>query len=295
MRFVYLGNFTQVRSTEEYIALALESLGHSVQRVQEGLDTIATLPRVVDSSDADVFLFCKMQLHGFTSADAERNTGSLMRVLARIRKRKVCWIFDLMRQDFSSNRYAWAKAIHASVDLLVTTDSQLGFGACVRQGYPGPTEDKGEPKSKYRCDVTHLGDVYGHRRVWLREMRMKLNGSFAVHNGVFCDDLFDLAKSTRIVMGPPYPYYPGYWSNRIYLATGYGACFAAPEVQGMAEEGWQPWVHYVPLPLDHGKAAETMNEALKQDLEHVRRAGQQLCWERFTYKHRAEELCRLLS
>lgn len=59
MQIAYVGNFTQSHCTEVHLALTLESLGHTVTRLQENGYTSEELTNVLDQSNIDLFLFTR--------------------------------------------------------------------------------------------------------------------------------------------------------------------------------------------------------------------------------------------
>lgn len=310
MRFLYAGNFSQVRSTEGYVADALVSLGHDVRRVQEDEWSAGRMLLYVEEyvrkyGNGHVFLSSKCQLAGLPFRQMTVNPTPLVGFLNRVRDagmRPALWVYDLMRAEFNMGRYQWARLCASACDRFVTTDSGLGFGDCVRQGYPGPTLEW-EPythtpkvRPEYECDVAFLGEVYGPRKTWLAALRREFGPRFRHFNdGVHGDDLFDLCRSAKVVVGPPYPAFPGYWSNRLFLSTGYGATFACPEVEGMSAEGWQPYVHYYPLSREN--FVEDLKNLLAGEgiMYRIKHDGQTFCQSYHTVKHRAQDLITLLG
>lgn len=312
MKFIFVGNYDQPHSTEKYIANALDSLGHDVVRVQESLQTpsnLLELLRLHGQEGLFTFLFSKCELRGMEFRKTKLDPSSLELFLQKVRampgcQRVVAWVFDLMRHEFSQLRYSWACAVAPWCDFFFCTDADLRLidsGANVRvlrQGHPGPFH---EPPLGYMAqhDLLFLGSLWGERRKQHRLLKREFGTRYHVYEeGVYGDDLFHVCKASRIVVGPIWPHYHGYWSNRLYVVTGYGGCLACPGVEGMAEEGWEPWKHYLPLSRDHRLGLAELKRYLElpdKYLQVVRDVGQKLVMEKFTYHHRAEQLVKELS
>ncbi len=161
---------------------------------------------------------------------------------------------------------------------------------------------RGKSIPQYFCDVAFLGTVYGDRRQWYRELRTVMqrgvsirssSNSLRLYKNLRGDALFSVCRSAKLVVGPPWPYYAGYWSNRIYVVAGYGGCYAGPFVEGMTEEGWK-WGHN----FLHCPSPEAVKSALAErsvdDLRAIADAGQKLVFERHTYDHRIAKMLEVL-
>lgn len=301
MRIMFCGNFSQVRSTEGYVAAALESLeGVTVSRVQENMVGPHEVTHQIQKEKPDVFLFSKCEYRGMPFKQ-EKSRELLRRALGDIRGlgvKVVSWVFDLMRPEFSVERYEWAKAVSSQCHLFLTTDTYSeGFKnhRCLRQGYPGPPP--GSPREPFsmagiQYEALHLGELYGERRQWYRVVNQRLENRFGVVRGVYEDRLHSLLGSVKLVLGPPYPYYAGYWSNRIYLVAGHGACLLAPIVPGMEQEGWRHGENMLGCPRSPEVQAEMAFDLLKQPdlLREIGENAARFVWENHTYNHRAKVL-----
>jgi hypothetical protein len=341
VRFIYVGNYRPHWSTEGYIANCLEQLGHPVHRLQDNLYTpeqaaarvreITRESRLSDPYQPVVLLFCKCELRGCSFRNTVNHPKRLLHFLSEVRTGQrgegrgeerekegreregvdlvACWMFDLIRKDFSPQRHYWAEKVSPCCDVFFSTDSgnvddtTLQNQALLRQGYPGPgdvTRDlsRGELTDGYRCDVANLGSVYGYRSGWVRNLYTRFGDRFAsFQSGIHGNALFDFCKSAGVVVGPPYPYYPGYWSNRLYLVTGYGGCLACPTVEGMEEEGWLPGTHYAALPLETNHAADVLEDLVKDEplQNHLRENGQKLAFAKHRMIHRVADLVQYLE
>lgn len=311
MKFLYCGGFRRTWDTEVYVADALESLGHEVKRIQEdewSADRMVLKCEeyVRRNGPGHVFLSSKCQLAGMPFRNQILDPRPVAEFLRRVNgagMRTCLWVYDLVREEFNPNRYRWAARLNEVCDRFVTTDSGLGFGDCVRQFYPGPLDGQvpdsyPEKRRKYECDVAFLGECYGPRKAWLRELQREFGPRFRwVRDGVHGDDLFDFCASAKVVVGPPWPYYPEYHSNRVYLTAGYGGLYAAPTTDAMRAEGWVAPVNFFHLSRDAGTACRQLRDLLASPdvADRVRRAGQRFCQENFTARHRAAELVKLLE
>lgn len=318
MNILYVGNFAQIRSTEGYVADALEAEGCRVLRVQEDKYLPAEMIDLVQRRaphGPTAFLFSKCELRGMAFREVQSDPYVLTNFLHDLRQKTsigpiACWVFDLMRAEFSPTRYTWALAVSECCDRFFCTDSGLATdpniknGRLLRQGYPRPTDGvkiDTMRRVKYECDVAFLGEAYGPRKLWIRALGREFGNRFRwFRDGVHCDELFHLCRSAKIVVGPPYPNFPGYWSNRLYLTTGYGGLFAGPTVDGMLTEGWMNGEHYLNLPgNDHQETCERLRRYLEpanaDTLDEIRRKGTELCRSQFTFRHRVRDLVRELE
>jgi hypothetical protein len=314
--FLYAGNFSASHNTEALIADALESLGCRVDRLQENewssetlIERLAagaeTSPSPAGQSSekspkaARVLLFAKLRLSDTPFGD---NCQRVAAMLQTIRARKwvdatACWIFDLLCPEFSPTRFIWTQQVAAGCDAFFTTDGytvgqyEVPNAIVLRQGSPvADLGRRGKAKPEFECDVAHLGSVYLDRRGWAKKMRLAFGSRFKSFEDIRGDDLYDLCASAKVIAGPGYPLFDEYWSNRIYVATGYGGCFAAPVVEGMTREGWQPGEHFLSLPYETDDAIEALRWMIRQPEEWRRKiaeAGQRFVIENFTYRHRA--------
>ena len=301
MKVLYLGSFQEAWNTECYIANAFERLGHEVVRLEETTSDQESILAAARGRRPDLFLFAKARFQGANNgwpADAE----PIRRMIAALRPhvpRVACWIFDLMAREFRQERFEWALRVADACDLFATTDGatapQLPHAVVVRQGVPDDVDQAREWQGELCGDVLFLGCAYQDRQVLVDALGRRFPGApgFRVVNDVRCGDLTRLVRTYRVVVGPHYPHFAGYWSNRLYVVTGHGGLFAAPRVPGMDAEGWKPGQNYLALPLEPEAMAAQVEEYLRCDanqLESIRRAGFEHANRRCTYDHRVREL-----
>ena len=304
MRVLYLGNFEQAWNTESYVARAFKRIGHAVHRLNEAETSEQVLGNAIRETQPDLFLFAKGRLNGnFDPAVA--GVRRCLHEFGHLCRNKACWVFDLLRPEFSRERWTWARSVNECVDVFFMTDGysaeQLNRAVVLRQGVPDDFRP-GVWQAAYDAPAAFLGGAYGPRKAFLDRIATEVKnrlGKAILHvpEGVRGAALSDLMASVTCVIGPDYPAYPSYWSNRLYVVTGYGGLFLGPEVVGMSQEGWVPWVHYWPFnPADPWDALEQVLRA-NVEPEAARRiaaAGTALCRERFTYDRRVQELLERL-
>ena len=214
----------------------------------------------------------------------------------------ICWLFDLLCAEFSHERFAWAEQVSAACDLFATTDGytapKLANAAVVRQGVPDDVDLTASWPTEYRGDILFLGTPYRDRWPLIEKLTRRFGPRFTCVRDCRRAALTELVRSYRICLGPHYPHFGGYWSNRIYVVTGHGGLFAAPPVDGMQYEGWQPGVNYLPLPLDPDGIVDALDEYLQRDqgeLRSIRHAGFEHAPASCSYDRRVFELLALTA
>jgi hypothetical protein len=307
MKVVYVGSFGEEWSTENYISRAMARAGCDVTRLDEKQTSVVFLEGLLKTVKPDLFLFTKCRLGG-----GPRWGGSGIRtpiLLDRLRGlygASACWMFDLISPEFSGYRWRWSRGVCEAADFFFTTDGNaarhlLGHGnpIVLRQGI-GDDVRPGMPVRSMQRTACFLGSVYHGREAEVAALR-DLRGEFAVIDNVRGAMLSDLMASVSMVIGPTRPCLPGYWSNRLYVVTGYGGLFVGPEVSGMRDEGWIPGEHYIASHTMHADgslspAYSSIVDFIREikDAPHemlvVRRAGQRLALAHHTYDHRVADL-----
>lgn len=308
MRILYLGNFSETWSTENYIARALERLGHEVTLARESpdRDALCALEDALHGPCHDLFLFAKGRL-----ADVWDHTGQqMMRLLKSMRRfirYTACWVFDLLNPDFSADRYEWAAKLSDSpyLDRFYTTDGStlpfLGKNArLLRQGI-GDDVRPGVFRGALAADIVFPGTVYGPRKEWVKYLERRFGRRFWACQDVRGEQMNDLAASCQMMIGLPTPHYRGYWSNRVYVATGYGAAFGGRFSDELQDEGWVVAENFIALDCSSmegfGDSIERAvaegdgwHDGWREDrwIGRVARRGAELTRSKFTY----DERCR---
>ena len=212
-------------------------------------------------------------------------------------------MFDLIVPSFFARRFRWIKTVSKATDLVFLTDGRTAAMLpsnvrVLRQGI-GDDVRPGEFKPELDCDVAFLGHGGRGRKSQIRELEKRFGVRFkhfdTKRNPVRGGDLSDLMASAKVIVGPFWPRCDGYWSNRIYIISGYGGCFAGPEIKGMADEGWISGDNYIAVePTDYIDKIEeaAANESLRN---RIRLAGHQHCLSKFRYDDRVRELLGYLQ
>ncbi|HUY89478.1 MAG TPA: glycosyltransferase [Pirellulales bacterium] len=309
MKILYLGAFRHSFSTENEIARALERAGHEVTRLEESEALRATISAAADELRPDVLLVAKARFQeaGHEWPNDARAVADLIEQVRPAVGRVACWLFDLLAEEFSPARFDWARTIAPACELFVTTDGhtapKLPGAVVVRQGAPDEIDaEAGWPEEcrpeEYEGDVLFLGLPYGDRKRLVEACFARFGQRFRAVNDCRGPELTRLVRSYRLVVGPHWPHFAGYWSNRIYIVAGHGGLFAAPPVEGLSAEGWRASGNYLALPRDPAAMADKLAEYLHCDLGQLRaiqQAGHAHARQQCSYDCRVAELLALLS
>lgn len=245
MRITFYGNHSQSYCSESHHAASLESLGHTVVRLQEPKVTAEQLVAEAEQSD----LFCWTKTHGW---DTPGMKGALRGIKAA-GVPIVAYHLDLYLplperwKQYQEDPYMRSIDHFFTVDRLMS--DWLNQNTSVRGHYlpaavfgpecylatPGERFDvafvgsKGyHPEWPYRPQlIDWLHDTYGDRfRHYGGGGRPAVRG--AELNQVYAD--------ARIVVGDslcPNFDYPDYWSDRVYETLGRGGFLIHPYIKGM--------------------------------------------------------------
>lgn len=287
MRFLYYGNFTESWSTESYIARALERAGCSVTRWQSVGG--AAFAEITDKFD--VFLFAKMD--GWSASPSIERINRVRKSCGKV----VGWCFDLLNPSYRQERYQWASAVSGVCDLFCTTDGSMAphLSNCkvLRQGI-GDDIRPGTQKPEMACDVLFLGENYGLRDEFIKKLSSHFQRRFWHTNNIRGESLNDLMASSKVVVAPPYPYFDEYWSNRIYVVTGYGGLMIHPRIKGMEAEKWAEGNCWMYDPSED--ICRVVSDALDSPLsDAIKYLGKSHCRHSFTYDRRVAVLLEWLA
>ena len=187
--------------------------------------------------------------------------------------------------------------VASACDLFVTTDGytapKIPNSLVIRQGVPDDVDHEYQWEIEPRWDVLFLGWPYRDRGYMVDALTHAFGPRFRHETSVRGKDLTALIRQCRLCVGPQSPYFPGYWSNRLYVVTGHGGLFAAPPVDGMAQEGWRSGENFLALPIDPEQMAGKLQEYTRCDpgqLDTIRRRGYELANSKFTYDERVKQL-----
>jgi FkbM family methyltransferase len=300
---VELGNFRPSHSTETHLARSLESLGHTVVRLQEdepeAWDAVAVLAHTPD------FLLWTRTWH-LPQFDQ-------LGLLARCREACIPTVaFHLDRWIGLDREHQIHDEAMFRCELVVTADgghdaewAEAGVNHLWMP--PGVVEDEcgpGTPRSAWRADVAFLGSATRYHAEWLpyrQELLYKLRSRYRQRFKVFPRpgqrqirgaDLADLFASVKVMVGDSCLAggQTHYTSDRVPETLGRGGFLIHPAVEGMP---YTDGVHLVTYELGNWpQLFERIDHYLAHEDERRRIAeqGMELVRTRDTYRHRMESL-----
>lgn len=298
MRIAFLGNFGVSYSSESHHAASLETLGHTVIRLQE--PQVSADELLATATGCDLFVW--VHTHGW-------NTPGIEKVLNALRERGIpsmtyhldLW-FGLRRQkDMQSDPY-W------SIDHFFTVDKRMAEwltentpvrGHYVTAGVYGPECYMAEPTDRF--EVAFVGSK-GYHPEWpyrptiINWLNTHYRGRFRHYGGgglgtVRGAELNQVYANARVVVGDSLCLgfdYPDYWSDRVYETLGRGGFLIHPYVQGM-ERQFEDGKHLRFYEFGNfGQLRELIDYYLEHDdeREQIRRAGHEHVKANHTYRHR---------
>lgn len=273
---------------EGAITYAIESLGHTVQRLDERKGVKAYKYR-----GYDFILFHKW-----------RDLPTLRSLSAP----KVFWYFDLV--DYPDHTLAgrnqtrtnWMNEITPLVDLGFCTDGDwvakdtTGKLVCLRQGADVRYAGMGI-SSQDRIPILFTGIRHGgiQRSNCVDALFYRYGNRFVQKSGVHGRKLADLIASSRIVVAPEGPATDNYWSNRVYLTLGFGGFLIHPFCQQLVidYEPGRELIYYRDRPemfmlIDHFLMNPTKRREISQ-------AALQRTLSEHTYTHRVQRLIEIVK
>lgn len=244
----YIGNFNVFFTTETQIALTLEDMGITVNRIQE--DTLKPEEVLDRVGTPDFMLFQK------TWDNAVKHEH-----LAELKKRGIPTVSvhldlfaPLARKSQLDTSPFWATAFIFSPD-NDPKSQELFKQKGVNHFYLKPGVYKGDCfegdyKPELAHDVTFVGGglTYGHREYpYRRQLALWLKNTYGDRYGKYGHpeptmrgkDLNDLFKSAKVVVGDSLCIdfkHTYYWSDRCYLTLGAKGFIIHPYIVGMEEE-----------------------------------------------------------
>lgn len=252
VRVALLGNFSVSYSTESHVAASLESLSHSVLRIQEGEARAIDIPSIVREFRADVFLHIQTRGLAITGGTDEERT----RMALDIKSFGIPYVayhldlfFGLDRED-----YVRTDPYFRECDYFFSTDgghddkwTELGVnhhwlppGVFHEEAYDGT------PRDEFRADVAFVGSHrgYAHAEHWAVREQMLRNihrryhrrfKMFPMGKAVRGRDLTDLYASVKVVIGDSClaGEVDRYVSDRVPETMGRGGFLVHPHVEGL--------------------------------------------------------------
>lgn len=292
MKILYLGKFERHYRTENYVATALETLGHTVLKfpvMNPHSNLVMRAKQETSKFDPDLVLFSKSYFTGIKS---------YIKWLRHNNTRTACWLWDLF---LGFGRRLPPQA--SEVEFLFSTDGghQAEFSKrgidhrLLRQGIHAPLSYQ-LPQNHYQHDVAFIGSLYTPERERLvRWLKDNYGSRFKHHTITRGADLNLAISQVKVVVGDSYPS-PHYWSNRVYEVLGRGGFFLHPETVGMDTEftDCEQYVSYRPVGSAGGfdDLRSAIDTYVSDDIERQRIAtnGYALVSSRYTYLQRCESL-----
>lgn len=310
-KIVFLGNFRVDYTTETHHANTLESMGHTVVRLQE---TVARSNEIFKKAlDSDLFVW--VHTHGWNTP----GNVTMRDVLRKLNKVGVptmtyhldLW-FGLKRQDDLNK-----DPVYKDIGHFFTVDSQMANwfneSTDVMGHYiPAAVYDKEAyyEETPIERDVIFVGSKKYHsewpyRSELINWLAKTFRGRFELwgRDGlgvVRGNELNKLYASTKIVVGDtlcPNFNYPDYWSDRVYETLGRGGFIIHPYISGMERE-FEDKKHLVFYEYGNfNQLKELINYYLEHDEEReaIRLAGHKLVKNKYTYKNRWQQILEELD
>lgn len=325
-RIAYLGNFSQSHCTEVHVALALESLGHEVVRLQEGALDLRQINE--GTWGVDLFLWTRTEDLAARIPRAD--------VLAFLEEKRR---LGLLTASYHLDLYAGLKRGAGletdpfwRTELVFTPDGgspeffrRHGVEhVYLRPGVHGSECVPGTYREALAAPIVFVGSgsarapayhpEWSYRGELLKHLLMKHGRRFVKHGGppenggrsfIRNADLNDLYASATVVVGDtlclgpedatsPRFTHARYWSDRVYETVGRGGFLIHPWIDGLADEfiDGEHLVYYPYGDFDRLDALIAHWTAPENDAERRRiaAAGQAMVRERCTYTHRVAEL-----
>lgn len=298
LRVLYLGVFSKPWTIEHAVAESMRRLGHEVEILDEqAARSPESVLRCLQVGDYNCLLFSKGRIGRKSQSDFLFTTGEdIACVLERTSVPGYTWYFD-RAHGFEPSREQWMRRVGPLCRIAFVVDEALtrtdwANWYVLQQGFRVSDLRADPPPDQRRQPVGFIGSVYGPREQELEPVARTFG--LNVISDAYGPERHQAIKNHEIILGPRFPGRPGYWSDRIYLVLGHGGFFLAPEVEGMREEGFIPGVHYARLGDDPTADIHYWLDR-PHERERIARAGQELVLNRFTYDHRASELCWVIT
>ena len=310
-KIVFLGNFRVDYSSESHHAKTLESMGHTVIRLQE---TEATSEEVLElSKKSDLLIW--IHTHGWNTP-GRYGMDQVLHTLANYKIPTMTYHLDLWfglnrQKDLSSH------PVYKYIGHFFTVDKKMA------DWFNKKTNVKGHylPAGVYdkecifkevsmKRDIVFVGSKIYHKEWqyrpklinWLQDTygtRFEHYGSGGKSNirGISLNKLY---WTSKIVVGDTLCInfkYPDYWSDRVYETLGRGGFLIHPYISGMERE-FENKKHLVFY--EYGNF-EQLKELIDYYIEHdeereaIRKAGHELVKENYTYKDRWEHILKVLK
>ena len=262
MTILFLGVFVKYHPingacpNHEYMAMSLESLGHTVKRLNESDCSPDDVIRA--AKECDLMIVEEGRLCGdHINEDGNKIIGLFQKVLNNVSCPVVSWITNLFYIGPRQVEIQTNPIFRAKVVFSTDGGHQKEFEAqgvnhiLLRQGIHELEAYLGKADYPTKADVGFIGAIYDN--IW--PYRKKLVGFLKEtyqdrfehlgHTGdIRHDDLNRLLATLKVVVGDSVKS-PYYWSNRAYEFLGRGAFMVWPVIEGFDQE-YVPYKHYIP-------------------------------------------------
>ncbi len=303
MRVLYVAKHESGGNDDEgAIAYALEQLGHEVLRIWES-ESEGLSKFVAENPGWDFCLF-----HKWSNFQEMMRLKSLGVPLVFWYWDLVDWQSDLTLSSRCEARKRWMAEVTPLVDLGFCTDGDWvardtsGKLRVLRQGADERVVGFGKERPR-DIDILFVGGVKGcgvERASFVDDLRVRYGEGFHhVERGIYGRDLANLVARSKVVVCPDSPVTWRYWSNRLYILGGFGACLLHPICYGIgATTESIDWFVAGPCSyLDRKQMFDRIDYLLEcpEDRDRVAQMTLQDIKKRHLYRHRCEELIRVVK
>ena len=225
MRIGYI--FTRKSDDERAIAKALEELGHQVELVHDA--------HMIQNAERYHHQFDLILFHHCTYLDQ----------IKRIGLPTVFWCFDLIvhdkyDQNIIKSRQRWARKAVEISDLGFFTDGgavEMFPENTLRLTQGAQTIRTGTREVQH--DILFAGTVEKLRLEFFRELEKRLPERLRQLNKrekIFGPGFAEVLSTAKIILAPNAPISHNYWSNRVYMVTGYGGFLLHPYIEELESQ-----------------------------------------------------------
>lgn len=307
MRFTFVGNFEVSYSSENHHAQSLESLGHTVIKLQEGVAHGDVILSEALNSDALIFIHTHgwetpgLPMHEVFEQLRTANIPSITYHLdlwlgiERQRDlnndpfyRSIEWFFtvdQLMADYFNTNtsvkgRYMPAGVFDKECSMIESEPVNYDVIFVGSKGY--------HPEWQWRPQLINwLHETYGDRF-----LHVGGDGQTGTVRGMALNQIYANAKvaiGDSLCLNFAYPYY---WSDRVYETLGRGGFMLHPMIVGMERE-FESNKDLVFFPFNNFPVLKTMIDYYIEhddERERIRNHGHATVTKRYTYLNRWQQI-----
>jgi hypothetical protein len=307
-KITFLGNFRVDFTTESHHAKTLESLGHTVFRLQE---SEATSEEILENAVRSN-LFVWVHTHRWKTK-GQRTMEEVLSILKQKNIPSMTYHLDLWfgldrQKDLNNN------PVYKNIENFFTVDKKMADwfnnNTQVKGHYlSGGVYDKEcyYTPSNLEHDVIFVGSKIYHpeweyRPKLIRFLGRTYQNKFELYGkdgikSVRGHDLNELYASTKVVVGDTLCInfdYPDYWSDRIYETLGRGGFLIHPYIKGLEREfeNKKHLVFYEYGNWDQLKSLVDYYLEHEEEREEIRKSGHELVKNNYTYKNRWEHILK---